>query len=95
MGYMKAEQVLPKEIICLIQQYIDGANIYIPRKEDSKAGWGEMNETRSKLYERNQKIFEAYQSGERVPDLAQQFYLSEKSIWRIVYQCKKENKQEG
>ena len=32
MGYMKAEEILPIEIIELIQQYVDGENIYIPRK---------------------------------------------------------------
>jgi len=95
MGYMKAEQVLPKEIISLIQQYVDGANIYIPRKEDSKVGWGERKDTKSKLRERNQEIFENYQSGVKVPELAQQFFLSEKSIWRIIYQCKNEIKCEG
>ena len=28
----KAEEILPMEIIELIQQYVDGENIYIPRK---------------------------------------------------------------
>ena len=32
MGYIKAETVLPVEIIELIQEYVDGKNIYIPRK---------------------------------------------------------------
>ena len=30
MGYLKAEEVLPIELIELIQQYTDGTNIYIP-----------------------------------------------------------------
>ncbi len=40
MGYIKAETVLPAEIIELIQQYVDGKNIYIPRKP---AGMGDRN----------------------------------------------------
>lgn len=89
MGYVKAEQVLPDEIIRLVQQYVDGANIYIPKREDTKAGWGEASHTKQRLQERNQQIFEAYVSGEKVADLAKQYFLSEKSIWRIVGQNKK------
>ena len=29
MGYLRAEEVLPRELIKLIQQYTDGTNIYI------------------------------------------------------------------
>ena len=32
MGYIRAEEILPTEIVELIQQYVDGTNIYIPRK---------------------------------------------------------------
>ena len=33
MSYIKADEVLPQNIIRLIQQYIDGENIYIPKKK--------------------------------------------------------------
>ncbi len=39
MSYIKAVDVLPQNIIELIQQYIDGENIYIPKKEDDHIGW--------------------------------------------------------
>ena len=39
MGYMKAEEILPMEIIELIQQYVDGKNIYIPRKTEHRQEW--------------------------------------------------------
>ncbi|EOS43880.1 hypothetical protein C809_03738 [Lachnospiraceae bacterium MD335] len=29
MGYIRAEEILPVEVIELIQQYVDGENIYI------------------------------------------------------------------
>lgn len=32
MGYIRAEEILPKEVVALIQQYVDGQTIYIPRK---------------------------------------------------------------
>lgn len=38
MSYIKAENVLPQELIEAIQQYVDGKMIYIPCKE--KQEWG-------------------------------------------------------
>ena len=38
MSYISAEDVLPKEVIEIIQQYISGKSIYIPSKE--KKDWG-------------------------------------------------------
>ena len=40
MGYRRAEEILPNEIIELIQQYVDGTSIYIPRKTSNRQGWG-------------------------------------------------------
>ncbi|MDO4830535.1 MAG: hypothetical protein Q4A46_03565 [Clostridia bacterium] len=31
MSYIKADEVLPQNIIAIIQQYIDGESIYIPK----------------------------------------------------------------
>ena len=33
MSYVSAEEILPKELIETIQQYVSGKNIYIPAKE--------------------------------------------------------------
>ena len=41
MSYIKADEVLPQNIIKIIQQYIDGENIYIPKKDGSRVSWGE------------------------------------------------------
>ena len=32
MRYIKAEDILPEEIVELIQQYVDGETIYIPAR---------------------------------------------------------------
>ena len=89
MGYIKAEQVLPQEIIELIQQYVDGTNIYIPRKEECRTSWGEGNNTKMQLQERNEEIYKAYINGQKVSELSKQYFLSEKSIWRIVSEVRK------
>ena len=60
MGYRKAEEILPMEIIKLIQQYVDGENIYIPRKESNRQNWGSRTQIRQELNERNNRIYEDY-----------------------------------
>lgn len=44
MSYLRAEEILPRELIETIQQYVSGKSIYIPSKE--KQGWGSQNDTR-------------------------------------------------
>ena len=39
MGYKKAAQVLPEELLVKIQEYIDGEFLYIPRVSEKKKGW--------------------------------------------------------
>ena len=88
MGYIKAEEILPIEIIELIQQYVDGENIYIPRKENKRQAWGTGTQIRRELSERNEAIFRDYLMGMKVAELACKYYLSEKSIQRIVKEMK-------
>ena len=82
MSYIRAEDVLPKELIETIQQYIDGKAIYIPSKQ--KKAWGSDTNTRSDLSERNRQIYEAFQAGETVEMLAKTHSLTMKSVQRII-----------
>lgn len=89
MGYIRAEEVLPLEIIETIQKYADGVNIYIPRREDKRIEWGMKNNTRSRLRIRNEEIYREYLQGVTVDELSIKYYLSDKSIWRIIREMKK------
>ena len=84
MGYIRAEKILPMEIIELIQQYVDGENIYIPRKSDNRQEWGAGTSIRQELQDRNRQIYESYLSGRKAAELAEEYYLSIKSIQRII-----------
>lgn len=84
MSYIKAEDVLPEEVIALIQQYVDGVSIYIPRKAGSRRGWGCATQYRAELAGRNAAIREAHSRGESVKALAGKWHLSEKTIQRIL-----------
>ncbi|WP_100404275.1 CD3324 family protein [Bacillus solitudinis] len=89
MKYYNTENVLPEKLITLIQEYIDGGYIYIPKKQETHKAWGEKSGTKSYLRKRNQTIFCRYQSGVSTPQLAKENYLSESSIRRIVSQEKR------
>lgn len=84
MGYKKAEEILPGELIDRIQQYVEGESIYIPRKSAHRRAWGEGTQIRQELSRRNRQIYEDYLGGEGVLELAGKYYLSEKSIQWII-----------
>ena len=84
MGYIRAEEILPIEIIQLIQQYVDGKNIHIPRKSSNRQAWGAGTPIKQELLKRNQQIYKDYLNGSKTSELACKYYLSEKSIQRIL-----------
>ena len=89
MSYVKAVDVLPNEILELIQKYVDGEYIYIPRKEENKKSWGENTQYRKEIEKRNSMIYKEYKTGVKVNILAEKYFLSEKSIQRIILQKSK------
>lgn len=89
MGYKNAICVLPSDLLIAIQQHIDGEYIYIPRKADNKKQWGELKNSRHQLDKRNRAIFEEYRCGTAVEVLAEQYYLSPKTIYKILSAMKK------
>ena len=86
MKYEKAQDVLPKDIIELIQEYMDGGYLYIPRKFENKRSWGESSGSKLEIRERNIEIYNKYKEGILVKQLAKEYYLSQSSIRRIICQ---------
>ena len=89
MSYRKAEHILPAEILELIQNYVDGECIYIPRKKNERREWGNGTKIREELQERNNKIYIDYKKGLKTRELAEKYFLSEKSIQRIIGNMKR------
>ena len=85
MGYINANVILPIELINEIQKYVQGVNLYIPKIPEKKK---RDSSYKSELQERNQQIYELFQSGNKVSELAKMFYLSDKSIYRILGKMK-------
>lgn len=84
MKYVNAQNVLPEELIKIIQEYIDGEFLYIPRKNGNEKSWGEKSGARESLGKRNKIIFGDYKAGASIPGLSQKYFLSEQSIRRII-----------
>ena len=84
MSYIKAEEILPEELIRRIQEYADGVYIYIPRKPGARHAWGQKTDYKAELKARNDRIRSDYAAGMRIPLLSRKYHLSEKSIRRIL-----------
>ena len=93
MSQIRAEDVLPKELIKTIQQYVDGKAIYIPSIQ--KKPWGSETKTRSILLERNRRIYAAFQAGKPVSELAETYSISDKSVQRINLRMKESEAKRG
>lgn len=80
---------LPEALVLEIQKYVDGAYIYIPTKSDTRKAWGTQTGSRRALMERNQGIYKAYLNGVSSRSLSERYFLSLKSIQRIILAQKK------
>lgn len=88
MKYIKAKNILPEELIQIIQEYVDGEFLYIPRKNGEQKAWGEKSGSRDLLKDRNSEIYLKYLAGWKISDISMSYYLSEQSIRRIISQEK-------
>jgi len=86
MRYIRADEILPPELLEAVQKYIDGQLIYIPSKE--KQEWGSVTASRKYYCERNREIFLEWKTGASTEELSLRFSLSEKSVQRILRQQK-------
>ncbi|MHC1723883.1 MAG: CD3324 family protein [Aminipila sp.] len=88
MSYIKATQLLPIDLLVKVQEYVDGKCIYIPKLDDNKHEWGANTSTREELKIRNKRIYEDYLKGQSADYLSHKYFLSVKSIQRIIRQQK-------
>lgn len=84
MKYENAQNILPSEIIEVIQGYIDGGYLYIPKKDENKKRWGENSNIKEKLKQRNREIYNRYLTGTSIKELTNTYYLTDSSIRRIL-----------
>ncbi len=86
MRYLKAEEVLPAELLAQVQKYADGVYLYIPRRADHRQSWGNSTRYREELRQRNESIQLLHREGLSAAELAERFHLSVKTIQRVLRQ---------
>lgn len=84
MRYTNATQILPPALLAQVQEYADGMFLYIPRRADKKRPWGTLTPTRQELIRRNNAIFLQHLAGAGISALAEQYFLSPKTVQRII-----------
>ncbi|HOA54109.1 MAG: CD3324 family protein [Acetivibrionales bacterium] len=84
MKYINGKDVLPKQLLEQLQHYVQGKLLYVPRKENSRAGWGTLNGTRAMIRNRNREICRRYDEGATIQELMERYHLSEDSIRKIL-----------
>ncbi len=93
MCYNRAEEVLPFDVLELVQRYIDGELLYIPRCKTGHNAWGSLSGTKEYFLRRNALIYSDYLSGLSIGSLAEKYCLAEKSIQRIIRSRKPSDKE--
>jgi Mor family transcriptional regulator len=91
MGYKRAIDILPNDLLDEIQGYIDGEYLYIPRKECNKKSWGEATQSKQVIIDRNTEIHRKYENGASVKELAVLYSLSDKVIYKILAPARPHN----
>lgn len=87
MKYRNAMDIFPEELICEIRKYISEGIVYIPNIEERKA-WGSITGQKMEMEQRNQLIYDEFQKGKTINNIAKEQYLSKSSIYRILHNKK-------
>ncbi|KEJ01854.1 CD3324 family protein [Clostridium botulinum] len=83
MKYINAAEVLPKELLKEILNYVDGELLYIPVSGERQK-WGECSGSREYYKKRNRDIINQYKDGATISNIAKDYCLSYDSVRKIV-----------
>ncbi len=84
MSYKRADDILPENILEILQTYVSGETIYVPKKKECRKRWGSDTGVNERLRIRNEQLLDQHQKGASTKELALRYYLTEKSIQRIL-----------
>ena len=83
MKYINAADVLPKELLNEVLNYVDGELLYIPTS-GKKQKWGERSGSREYYKKRNSEIINQYKNGATISNIAKAYCLSYDSVRKIL-----------
>lgn len=90
MKYVNGKDLFPSELLNLIQDYVQGQYVYIPKRNESKEKWGTKTTYKKELDKRNGHIYSKFLTGLTVNQLSENYSLSSKSIRRVLLYKRKE-----
>lgn len=82
MKYANANDILPKELLSMVQEYYQGGYLYIPKEKYYKVK--QQTDYKIELDKRNQNIYLKYLEGRTKGQLGNIYHLSKSSIRRII-----------
>ncbi len=82
MKYVNANEVLPEELLAMIQEHYDGGYLYIPKHNERRATG--QTAYKKELAKRDQRIFLMHLEGRTKGQLGNIFHLSKSSVRRII-----------
>ena len=86
MKYVRADAVLPVELLTEVQKYLPSGLVYIPKAQNSRMGWGTISGERGRLDSRNKEIKAMFsESAKSIEALAGEYHLSVETVKNIVY----------
>ena len=84
MKYINASDVLPENLLREVQKYAAGETLYFPKDKERKK-WGEETGARQYFRKRNEEIRQKYLQKMSIEHLADEYYLSVKTVRKIVF----------
>lgn len=87
MKYKKANDVLPEDLLALVQEYIQGEYLYVPVKDRHIAE--SPTDYKNELEKRDAHIYTKYLEGMSNKQLSKIYNLSESSIRRVIVKQRK------
>lgn len=82
MKYVNANDVLPEELLSMVQKYYQGGYLYIPKEAYCEVR--QQTDYKLELEKRNQHIYLKHLEGQTNGQLGNIYHLSESSIRRII-----------
>lgn len=82
MKYENAKEILPEELLIMIQKYYQGGYLYIPKGNDREGK--KQTDYKIELEKRNQHIYLKHLEGRTNRQLGKIYHLSEPSVRRII-----------
>ncbi|MDP5276777.1 CD3324 family protein [Chengkuizengella axinellae] len=85
MKSVKANEILPDELLIELQKYVQGETLYIPKAKKNYRKWGSLSGGRKAIDERNASLKSKFNLGQTIDQLADEYFLSTETIKKIVY----------